>query len=217
MMVQTSGPSISLLHVMGTSNYPKTVPARHASLSVDSNLFAAPEDGALFSDAPQLYAGRRHGLLRRTRDQGSGHPPAVCGQGQVVPRRRVRAAKAERNDGTVHSRKLLLVHEPSHAWLYLLWYTRSGVTWLPVFSHLFFNFPSGISARMSQARTLVPCPSISQILTPSSHWTVGLGIDCSPWVEAGLITHAGMLDRNWALWATFCQVHPTPTSRMLIC
>lgn len=36
--------------------------------------------------------------------------------------------------------------------------------------------------------------------------TVGLGIDCSPWVEAGLITHAGMLDRNWALWTTFCQV-----------
>jgi hypothetical protein len=25
-------------------------------------------------------------------------------------------------------------------------------------------------------------------------------------VEAGLITHAGMLDRNWALWTTFCQV-----------
>jgi hypothetical protein len=25
-------------------------------------------------------------------------------------------------------------------------------------------------------------------------------------VEAGLITHAGMLDRNWSLWTTFCQV-----------
>lgn len=52
--------------------------------------------------------------------------------------------------------------------------------------------------------------SISQILTHACDWTVGLGIDCSPWVEAGLITHAGMLDRNWALWATFCQVHLTP-------
>jgi hypothetical protein len=38
---------------------------------------------------------------------------------------------------------------------------------------------------------------------------VGLDIDCSQWVEAGLITHAGMLDRNWALWTTFCQVHLT--------
>ncbi|KAH9065320.1 hypothetical protein EDB87DRAFT_1595180 [Lactarius vividus] len=43
----------------------------------------------------------------------------------------------------------------------------------------------GICARMSQA--------------------LGLGIDCSPWVETGLITHAGMMDRNWALWTTFCQ------------
>ena len=50
---------------------------------------------------------------------------------------------------------------------------------------------------------------ISHILTTTCDWTVGLGIDCSPWVEAGLITHAGMLDRNWALWATFCQVHLT--------
>jgi hypothetical protein len=51
----------------------------------------------------------------------------------------------------------------------------------PTLGYIYF----GISARMSQA--------------------LGLGIDCSPWVEAGLITHAGMLDRNWALWATFCQ------------
>jgi len=43
----------------------------------------------------------------------------------------------------------------------------------------------GICARMSQA--------------------LGLGIDCSPWVESGLITYAGMMDRNWALWTTFCQ------------
>ena len=26
-------------------------------------------------------------------------------------------------------------------------------------------------------------------------------------MEARLITRAGMRDRNWALWATFCQVH----------
>ncbi|KAH9986615.1 hypothetical protein BJV77DRAFT_950868 [Russula vinacea] len=51
----------------------------------------------------------------------------------------------------------------------------------PTLGYIYF----GICARMSQA--------------------LGLGIDCSPWVEAGLITHAGMLDRNWALWATFCQ------------
>lgn len=43
----------------------------------------------------------------------------------------------------------------------------------------------GICARMSQA--------------------LGLGVDCSPWVETGLITHAGMMDRNWALYTTFCQ------------
>jgi len=51
----------------------------------------------------------------------------------------------------------------------------------PTLGYIYF----GISARMSQA--------------------LGLGIDCSPWVEARLITEAGMLDRNWALWATFCQ------------
>jgi hypothetical protein len=47
---------------------------------------------------------------------------------------------------------------------------------------------------------------LSLVLTPACYRTVGLGIDCSPWVEAGLIAHAGMLDRNWALWTTFCQV-----------
>ncbi|OBZ70244.1 Nitrogen assimilation transcription factor nit-4 [Grifola frondosa] len=43
----------------------------------------------------------------------------------------------------------------------------------------------GMSGRMSQA--------------------LGLSIDCSPWVKSGLITHADMLDRNWAYWATFSQ------------
>jgi hypothetical protein len=50
----------------------------------------------------------------------------------------------------------------------------------------------------------------------SKRLTVGLGIDCSPWVEAGLITHAGMLDRNWALWTTFCQVCPLNFARSAI-
>lgn len=44
-------------------------------------------------------------------------------------------------------------------------------------------------------------------LTLAYYGVVGLGIDCSPWVETGLITYAGMMDRNWALWTTFCQVH----------
>ncbi|OCH90022.1 hypothetical protein OBBRIDRAFT_633141 [Obba rivulosa] len=34
---------------------------------------------------------------------------------------------------------------------------------------------------------------------------LGLGFDCSPWVKAGLITHADMIDRNWAYWVTFSQ------------
>jgi hypothetical protein len=58
---------------------------------------------------------------------------------------------------------------------------------------------------MSQARK-VPCTSPFVLDVNACLSLVGLGIDCSPWVEAGLITHAGMLDRNWALWTTFCQV-----------
>ncbi|KAH9989703.1 hypothetical protein BJV74DRAFT_837982 [Russula compacta] len=69
----------------------------------------------------------------------------------------------------------------------------SALTALSILSnyHSSANHPTlgfiyfGISARISQA--------------------LGLGIDCSPWVEAGRITHAEMLDRNWALWTTFCQ------------
>ncbi|KAI0069306.1 hypothetical protein BV25DRAFT_1910990 [Artomyces pyxidatus] len=51
----------------------------------------------------------------------------------------------------------------------------------PTLGHMYF----GISARLSQA--------------------LGLGLDCSPWVSAGLISESGMLDRNWVFWATFCQ------------
>ncbi|EMD40262.1 hypothetical protein CERSUDRAFT_110868 [Gelatoporia subvermispora B] len=43
----------------------------------------------------------------------------------------------------------------------------------------------GMSGRMSQA--------------------LGLGFDSSPWVNAGHITHADMIDRNWAYWVTFSQ------------
>ncbi|KAJ7151924.1 fungal-specific transcription factor domain-containing protein [Mycena crocata] len=43
----------------------------------------------------------------------------------------------------------------------------------------------GMSARISQA--------------------LGLSIDSSSWVRAGLITHDNMLDRNWAYWTTFTQ------------
>jgi len=32
---------------------------------------------------------------------------------------------------------------------------------------------------------------------------VGLSVDCSEWVKAGLISHEDMLDRNWAYWTTF--------------
>jgi hypothetical protein len=35
---------------------------------------------------------------------------------------------------------------------------------------------------------------------------VGLGLDCSPWVKAKIISHDEMLDRNWAHWTIFCQV-----------
>lgn len=36
--------------------------------------------------------------------------------------------------------------------------------------------------------------------------SVGLNIDCSKWVKAGLITHDDMLDRNWAHWTSYSLV-----------
>ncbi|KAI0312453.1 hypothetical protein OF83DRAFT_1176619 [Amylostereum chailletii] len=51
----------------------------------------------------------------------------------------------------------------------------------PTLGYMYF----GISARISQA--------------------LGLGVDCRPWVDAGFILPAGMRDRNWAFWTTFCQ------------
>ncbi|KAF7440130.1 hypothetical protein PC9H_000474 [Pleurotus ostreatus] len=42
-----------------------------------------------------------------------------------------------------------------------------------------------------------------------SHWilsvTLGLGVDCSTWVEAGIISRDDRLDRNWGYWTTFSQ------------
>lgn len=35
---------------------------------------------------------------------------------------------------------------------------------------------------------------------------VGLSVDCSSWVKAGLISREDMLDRNWAYWTTFSAV-----------
>ncbi|KAF9497538.1 hypothetical protein BDN71DRAFT_1387474, partial [Pleurotus eryngii] len=43
----------------------------------------------------------------------------------------------------------------------------------------------GMSARISQA--------------------LGLGVDCSTWVEAGIISRDDRLDRNWGYWTTFSQ------------
>ncbi|KAJ4490322.1 hypothetical protein J3R30DRAFT_3420874 [Lentinula aciculospora] len=34
---------------------------------------------------------------------------------------------------------------------------------------------------------------------------LGLNVDCSAWVESGLITTHDMYDRNWAYWTTFTQ------------
>ncbi|KAI0051397.1 hypothetical protein FA95DRAFT_1554474 [Auriscalpium vulgare] len=51
----------------------------------------------------------------------------------------------------------------------------------PTLGYMYF----GISARLSQA--------------------LGLGLDCTPWVQAGLISESGKLDRNWGFWTTYCQ------------
>lgn len=34
---------------------------------------------------------------------------------------------------------------------------------------------------------------------------MGLGVDCSSWVESGYITAEDQVDRNWVYWTTFCQ------------
>ncbi|KAF7296278.1 hypothetical protein HMN09_01097100 [Mycena chlorophos] len=34
---------------------------------------------------------------------------------------------------------------------------------------------------------------------------LGLSTEATPWVRAGLISHADMVDRNWAYWTTFTQ------------
>jgi|ERR1700722_4564696 len=69
---------------------------------------------------------------------------------------------------------------------------------------ILFGF-QGMSGRVSQARKYF---WFSQTLSLTKYiaLSVGLNIDCSPWVKAGLISHDDMLDRNWAHWTTFCQV-----------
>ncbi|KAI0317060.1 fungal-specific transcription factor domain-containing protein [Amylostereum chailletii] len=51
----------------------------------------------------------------------------------------------------------------------------------PTLGYIYF----GISARIAQS--------------------LGLGIDCTKWVEDGVISETDMQDRNWVFWATFCQ------------
>lgn len=48
----------------------------------------------------------------------------------------------------------------------------------------------------------------------STDFSVGLGVDCSSWVESGYITAEDQADRNWAYWTTYCQVsaHSTLSS-----
>ena len=47
------------------------------------------------------------------------------------------------------------------------------------------------------------CPS--RFFPRLSASTVGLKIDCSPWVKQGLITQEDMLDRNWSYWTISSQ------------
>ncbi|KAJ3560388.1 hypothetical protein NP233_g10873 [Leucocoprinus birnbaumii] len=51
----------------------------------------------------------------------------------------------------------------------------------PTLGYVFF----GMSARVGQA--------------------LGLGVDCSSWVQTGYITAEDQIDRNWVYWTTFCQ------------
>ena len=46
---------------------------------------------------------------------------------------------------------------------------------------------------------------------------VGVGLDCSSWVDAGKITPEEMQDRNWVFWTTFCQVSLIPDRRRPEC
>jgi hypothetical protein len=64
-------------------------------------------------------------------------------------------------------------------------------------------FRTGISARISQACTSSPRYKRKSRMVTSE--PVGLGVDCTPWVQRRLISPEGMRDRNWVFWTTFCQ------------
>lgn len=44
------------------------------------------------------------------------------------------------------------------------------------------------------------------VLLSVSTRLVGLGVDCSSWVQTGYITPEDQMDRSWVYWTTFCQV-----------
>jgi hypothetical protein len=121
-MVQTSVTSIPVLYIMGTSNYPQIVPPRHASLPHNAQHPPSTQDGALFPHAPQCLVIGRHRILKGSGHQGSGRPSTVRRQGKVLPRERVRTPKIERHNGVIHFGELLLVGQPAHSRLHLLWY-----------------------------------------------------------------------------------------------
>ena len=62
-----------------------------------------------------------------------------------------------------------------------------------------------MSGRVSQCCKSAGITPIRTQPTPG-HVSVGLSIDCSRWVRAGIITHDEMLDRNWAHWDIFAMV-----------
>jgi hypothetical protein len=127
-MVQASVTSIQVLYIMGTPNYPQIVPPRHASLPHNARHPTSTQDGALFAHAPQCVVIGRHSVLEGSGHQGSRRPSTVRRQSKVFPRGRVRTPKIERHDGVIHFGELLLVGQPAHSRLYLLWYARFDVT-----------------------------------------------------------------------------------------
>src|SRR6266571_6574183 len=78
---QSSRPSLPLLHIMGASCYSKTVPTRYAQLPELAEFASTSQHCALLSHAPQCPFSRRDCLLRRSSNQGSSYPPAICRQG----------------------------------------------------------------------------------------------------------------------------------------
>ena len=44
------------------------------------------------------------------------------------------------------------------------------------------------------------------IVQANAVFTEGLHLDCTPWVDKGVLSPENVLCRNWAFWTTFCQV-----------